>query len=141
MRKLISILLLLWIQTAVPAGADTDPELRFQRGTCHAFFLCNAQAGTGVCTRNGDEAVLDTFNRWTKFYLSSTVLSTGTYSCDITSNSFGHDAASGVGDVIATLANGSQTVQLEGVHRFIWSNCTANSGAVTIVLDACPANR
>ena len=129
------------------AVADTVPELVQDLGKNRKVFkLCDAQAATGVCTKNGDEVVLDArgYSSLTFYSTQSTATSVV---CTVTHADIGYDALTAAGQTGETVSsNLTQTIEMlatgtgdtdAGAHGFVWVNCTTITGGnVTITVIA-----
>ncbi len=123
------------------AQADTIPDtVGVPRSHCIKKLMCDAETVTGVCTKGGDEIVLEVLDKWTRFtfYANQSV---GTpYSCHIYSNNLGYDAESGDGIRVTSspLTEDDQAITLSNADfGFIWANCDTIETSVTITVNAC----
>lgn len=141
---LARLLALLSVLIAFPivSNADVAPVVLVSRHDCVKVEMCVAETDTGVCQVGGDEVVFQpNFRTSLTFYSDQGV---GAYSCDMISNSQGHDAASGVGKQInsTSLTTSNPVITINGgVFDSLWIDCSAVGSQATVVLLACPASR
>ncbi len=92
MTRLLPILLLL-----IPAlaWADAKPAKTKLNNKCTSYRMCDAQASTGVCV-NGDstpDQIVLNYGFKANFTYYSTLSTASSYSCNIITNTTGHDAS------------------------------------------------
>ncbi len=144
MRRLaLTLALALW---PALAAADVAPQGTADAGAggylangCQKVTLCNAQSGTGDCTRAGDEIVWRLAGQYTLtlYHVQSTATS---YTFTLESNDQGHDAASGASDSVSSAVSETDgPVSLTGLFDYVWINLSAVAGGnVTVTALACP---
>ena len=132
------LLALLVLLMAGSAWGDVAPEVVENYGSEGVLYaMCDAQpfGSTGVCTRDGDQIVLNAagFASLTFYSMQAT---TTTYTCDIYSRDQSHDTAvAGNGFKInaTSLSESQEVLTLSGPFSRVWVNCTAmNDNQVTI---------
>ena len=122
----IILAILVSILLAGSAWADVAPEKVNVTGNAVEYTMCDAQATAVVCTRDGDEIVLNGSDLISLTFFSTESTAT-TFNCDIYSSSttYGAGTPAGFKVNVTSLSETQEVLTLSGPFIYVWVKCTA----------------